>query len=209
MIDLYYYDTGNGQRPRLMLEEVGLPYRLHLVDLRGGAQRSPEFLAINPQGRIPALIDDDGPGGRRVIITQSLSMLVYLAEKTGQLLPADPVERAMVLDGMFIAATDIQPSLNAGGFLTIFGPVKHPEAGQVLLDRALASCQFIEDRLATMPFIGGDSYSIADIAAFTVVATVQRFGSRIDSFPRLQAWYSRLEARPAVQRALAPVAPDL
>lgn len=204
MIDLYFYDTGNGLRPRIMLEEVGLPYRLHHVDLKAGAQRTPEFLAINPTGRIPALIDDDGPHGRTVTITQSLSMLVYLAEKTGKLLPEDAAERAMALDGMFLAATDVQPSLNAGGYLTMFGPVKHPEAGQALFERAVASCQFIEDRLSSRPWLGGDHYTIADIAAYTVVATVQRFGYRLDGFPTLIAWRDRVAARPAVKRAETP-----
>lgn len=208
MIELHTYDTGNGQRPRIMLEEVGLPYVLRFVDLRVGEQRSPEYLALNPTGRIPTLIDPDGPGGTRVIVTQSMGALYYLAEKTGKLLPADPAGKAAVRDAMFMAATDIQQSINAGAYLSMFGPVKMPEAGKALFDRAGESCRHLEDWMADgRPWLAGADYSIADIAAFTVVMTLKTMGGTMPDLPRVERWYGAMLERPAVQRGIAKMAP--
>lgn len=206
MIELHTYETGNGQRPRIMLEEVGLPYRIHHVDLRAGGQKTPEYLALNPTGRIPTMVDPDGPDGRRVVIRQSLGMLLYLAEKTGRLIPADPVGRAAVMDALLLAATDIQQSVNCGVHLSLLAPVKMPEAGQALLERAGQSCRHLEDWLDGGPWLAGADYSIADIAAFTVVHSLKGWKVALPDLPRMERWYAALLARPAVARALAPMA---
>ncbi len=206
MIELHTYETGNGQRPRIMLEEVGLPYRLIRVDLPAGAQKSAEYLAINPTGRIPTLIDPDGPGGRRVVVRQSLGALVYLAEKTGRFLPADPVGRAAVMDAMLLAATDIQQSINCGVHLLMLAAVKMPDAGQALMERAAQSCRHLEDWLADGPWLAGGDYTIADIAAFTVVHTLKTRSIALPDLPRVERWYHAVLERPAVRRGIAPMA---
>ena len=203
MIEVYSYDTGNGQRPRILLEELGIPYRLHWVDLAKGAQRDPAYLALNPTGRIPTLVDPDGPGGERVVLTQSLAMLTYLADKAGRLIPSDPAGRTRTLEAMYVAATDVQPGIGAAFYLSYMADEKMPDAGAAMLARSAANARFLEDMLAERTYLAGEAYGIADIAAFTVVATLKRMGADLSGLPRLERWYGEVAARPAVQRGCA------
>jgi GST-like protein len=128
MIDFYTFATANGHRVAVALEETGVPYTVHKVDLQKGEQKRPEFLAINPTGRIPAIVDRDGPGGKPLVLTQSFAILVYLAERGGGLLPTDPRSRARCLEWLMFVITDVSAPIGQAFFLNRLAKEPHPAA---------------------------------------------------------------------------------
>jgi GST-like protein len=202
MIDLYSGATSNGYRATIMLEESGLPYRLHWMDLSTGAQKLPDFLAINPQGMIPALVDADGPGGKPLNLAQSIAILLYVAEKAGVLLPATGPERALVLQRLMQAGTDVGTAMTGLMITTRFAPEPMPVAAGLFEQRFHTHLGGMDTILANAEYLAGD-YSIADIALFALVKRMEAIVQAAPGLANVKRWYAAVGARPAVQRALA------
>jgi GST-like protein len=204
MITLYSKATSNGRKASIMLEETGLPYRVRAMDLDAREQKEPWFIAINLQGRIPVIVDDDGPEGRRVTVFESGAILVYLAEKSGHLLPTAPRPRAEVLKWLMYASTHLtftgmqvhwQVRLRDLGKPHQLLDIWQEENNRVygVFERGLADGR---------PFLAGDTYSIADIAAFPWIHRWKMQEIRLGDFPAVSAWYARVGARDTVRRGL-------
>jgi GSH-dependent disulfide-bond oxidoreductase len=199
MIELFGDATGNSIRAAIALEESGLAYEPRKVTLARGEHRTEEYLQLNPTGRVPTLVDSDGPGGERLVLTQSNAIMLYIAEKGGTLLPPGGVERARALEWLFFFVTDvIAPSLQAF-VLSRDSTGAHSDAIHRLNERALALYEHVDRRLADRPFLAGSSLTIADIAGFTITTALEA-QLRWDALPHVRQWLERVIARPAVQR---------
>lgn len=199
MIELFGDATGNSARAAIALEEAGLPYEPRKVALARGEHRAGEYLRLNPTGRVPTLIDSDGPGGERVVLTQSNAIMLYVAEKSGRLLPSDGLERARALEWLFFFVTDvIAPSLQAF-VLSRDAAADHAAAVQRLNERALAMYEHVDRGLTDRPFLAGDSFTLADIAGCTITAALEA-QLRWEALPHVHRWFDQVGARPAVQR---------
>lgn len=207
-IQLYSLPTPNGVKVSIMLEEIGLPYEPHLVDIMANETRGPEFLSLNPNGKIPAIIDPNGPGGRPLGLFESGAILIYLAEKTGQLLSADPATRYETIQWVMFQMGAIGPMFGQLGFFHRFAGKdyedKRPRDRYVAESRRLLGV--LETRLKDRDWIV-DDYSIADVAALGWVRNLIGFYEAgeivgFSDFPRVAAWLERGLARPAVQRGL-------
>lgn len=205
MIDLYTAATPNGQKAAIMLEEVGLPYEKHLVDLSKGAQKEAAYLAINPNGKIPAIVDRDGAGGVPVTVFESGAILIYLAEKAGQLMPADPAGRFAALEWLMFQMAGVGPMFGQAGFWT-----RSKESVPAALARYKGEAErltgVLDARLAHAPYLAGPAYSIADIATWPWIGAAGFIGLDLQPYPALRDWQARIGERPAVQRGMA-VAP--
>src|ERR1700736_3668162 len=207
MIDLYAMGSPNVVKVYIALEEMGLPYTVHPVDVFGEGQFKPEFLRLNPVAKVPVITDHDGPGGTPYTLFESGAILLYLAEKTGQFVPKDPIARFNTIQWMMVQMTLVGP---------MFGQYVHfmrfaPKGNDYSLDRYRTQVRrglgTLEERRGVVPFLGGDSYSIADIAPFPWALAVGTFlGKPAEAdYPKLMAWVATINTRPAVARALAAV----
>ncbi|SFN35268.1 glutathione S-transferase N-terminal domain-containing protein [Dokdonella immobilis] len=208
-LQLYSLNTPNGVKVSIMLEETGLAYEPHLVDFAIGDQRSPEFLSLNPNGKIPAIIDPDGPCGEPLALFESGAILVYLAEKTGQFVPADSVKRWETVQWVFFQMAAIGPMFGQLGFFHKFEGKEFEDKRP--LERYVAETKrllgLLDDRLATRQWIMGDDYTIADIAMIGPVRNLITFYDArdlvgFDRFVHVGRWLERALERPAVQRGL-------
>ena len=208
-LQLYSFPTPNGVKVSIALEEIGLPYEAHAVDITKNETWGPEFLSLNPNGKIPAIVDPDGPQGQPFGLFESGAILVYLAEKTGQLLPGDAAGRYAVLQWVFFQMAAIGPMFGQVGFFHKFAGKdyedKRPRDRYVTESRRLLGV--LEDRLRGRTWIMGDDYTIADIAMVGWVRNLVGFygaGELVDyaSLTVVPAWLERVLARPAVQRGL-------
>jgi GST-like protein len=208
-LQLYSLPTPNGVKVSIMLEEIGLPYEPHTVDIGKNETWTPEYLALNPNGKIPAIIDPDGPGGKPLALFESGAILVYLAEKTGQLLPADPAQRYETLQWVFFQMAAIGPMFGQVGFFHKFAgreyEDKRPRDRYVAESKRLLGV--LETRLEGRDWIMGEAYTIADVATLGWVRNLVGFyeaGELVDyaSLKNVPAWLERGLARPAVQRGL-------
>jgi GST-like protein len=202
MIDLYAAGTSNGMRARIALEECGLPYKLNFIDLAKGENRTPQFLALNPNGQIPVIVDHEGPGGKPLTLSQSTAILLYAAEKSGKFLPKDPAARAAMLQALMSASTDITPVFGA---LTAAASAKEPHAPtvQMFKDRLRALFKVWDDKLAKTKYAAGNELTVADLSLLAGWLRVK--GARpelLEGLQNLNRWAEELAARPAVQRAL-------
>jgi glutathione S-transferase len=202
MFDLYTALTPNGLKPAIALECLDLEYRIKPVNLSSGEQKSPDFLALNPNGRIPVLVDYSVPGSP-IALSESAAILIYLAEKTGRLLPVEPEPRARVFEQLFLHASGIAPAFgNAGWFMR-----SAPEPLTIAIDRfrneALRIMGLIDSVLVGQPFVAGASLSIADIAHFGWLSRPDYIEIDLSSFPNLALWQSRLAGEPAFKNAAA------
>jgi len=204
MIDLYTVKTANGQRASIMLEEVGLPYEVHLIDLPKGEHLSPEFLKINPLGMGPAITDREGPGGAPINVFETMAICTYLAEKTGRLLPASGVTRVEAQKWATMAVADLAPS-SAGIFFMGMSPPEPITAGvEIFQTRLKRFYKAMDDRLADNDYLAGGDYTIADVLAYPGATTsAARVDGGISDYPNLQRWVDTLGARPAVQKGMA------
>ena len=202
MIDLYTWGTPNGRKVSVMLEEVGLPYHVHRVDISKGEQFKPEFVALNPNSKIPALMDPEGPGGKPISLFESGAILIYLAEKTGKLISRDARTRYETLVWLMF---------QMGGVGPMFGQAHHflraaPEPIAYAIERYTKEARrlysVLDARLAAVPYLAGD-YSIADIATYPWVARHEWHKVALSDFPNVARWYGDIGARPAVQRGMA------
>jgi GST-like protein len=201
MIDAYIWTTGNGRKVVVACEEMGLAYRLHPVNIRRGDQFKPEFLRISPNNKIPAITDDDGPGGGSLAIFESAAILMYLAEKSGRLLPAETAARYEVLQWLVFSVTALGPII---GQVHYFQGIAR-EGNEHALERFRREIQRVfkvmEERLAESEWLGGDGYSIADISTYCRARGWKRLGIESAEVPHLRDWLARIDARPAVRRA--------
>src|ERR1700720_1470616 len=207
MIDLYAMGSPNVVKIYVALEEMGLPYTVHPVDVFGEGQFRPEFLRLNPVAKVPVITDLDGPDGTPYTLFESGAILLYLAEKTGQFVPKDPIARFNTIQWMMVQMTLVGP---------MFGQYVHfmrfaPKGNDYSLDRYRTQVrrvlEVLETRLAAMAFLGGQDYSIADIATFPWARNVGTFLGKAaeGDYPRLMAWVAGIAGRPAVVRAPAAV----
>lgn len=202
MIDVYYAATPNGQKLRLYMEETGLAHRLVPVRLSAGEQFAPDFLAISPNNKIPAIVDHD-PQGRPgpVSVFESGAILLYLAQKTGQLWPTNEGERLDALQWLFWQVAGLGPMAGQAGYFRVYAPSPVPE-GIERYTRELARLYGVLDRhLEGRAYIAGATYSIADVATYPWIVPHEAHGQDLASHPNLQRWFADISARPAVQRA--------
>ena len=202
MIDLYAAGTSNGMRARIALEECGLPYTLHPIDLAKGENRTPQFLAMNPNGQIPVIVDRDGPGGKPLTLSQSTAILVYAAEKSGKFIPKDPAARAAMLQALMSASTDVTPIFGAY-FAAARAKEPHPPTVQLFKDRVRSLFQVWDAALARSKCCVGEEVTVADLSLYAGYARVKGAApDAIEGMPNLARWGDMMAARPAIQRAL-------
>ena len=204
MIDFYTWDTPNGQKIRIMLEECDLEYRVRPVNLTLGEQFTPEFLAISPNNMIPAIVDPAGPDGEPISIFESGAILLYLAEKSGRLMPQDDRGQWQVLEWIMFQMSAVGPALGQLGHFLYFTPESVPYAVERFSNEAQRLATVVNRRLEERDFLA-DDYSIADIACYSWLARHERLGIDLDELDNLRRWLEEITARPAVQRGLAAV----
>ena len=202
MIDLYTWSTSNGRKASIMLEELGADYTLHPIHIGKGDQFTPEYLAINPNGKIPAIVDSDGPGGAPITVFESGAILIYLAEKFGRFLPVEPVARMEVIQWLMF---------QMGGIGPIFGQVHHflraakekvPYGIERYGTEARRLYGVLDRRLDGRDHLAGDGYSIADIATWPWVFRHEWQQIDLAEYPNVLRWFEAVGSRPAVQRGL-------
>ncbi|GGD33058.1 GSH-dependent disulfide bond oxidoreductase [Franconibacter pulveris 1160] len=202
MIDLYYAPTPNGHKVTLFLEEAELDYRLHRVDISKGEQFKPEFLAISPNNKIPAIIDHaPADGGGPLSIFESGAILLYLAEKTGKLLSPELRERQATLQWLFWQVGGFGPMLGQNHHFNHFAPQPVPYAIERYQVETQRLYGVLNKRLEKTPWLGGDGYSIADIAAYPWVVSHERQRIDLNTYPAVNNWFTRIQNRPATERA--------
>ncbi len=205
MIDLHYWTTPNGHKVTIFLEETGLPYRVIPVNISAGDQFKPEFLAISPNNRIPAIVDTTpADGGAPVSVFESGAILQYLAEKTGKFLPADMRGRTEVMQWLFWQMGGLGPMAGQNHHFVQYAPEKLPYAINRYVNETNRLYGVLNKRLADRAFVAGD-YSIADMASYPWIVPHQRQQQNLDDFPHLKRWFETIRARPAVERAYALV----
>jgi GSH-dependent disulfide-bond oxidoreductase len=202
MIDLYFWPTPNGYKITWMLEEVGLKYNVIPVNIGAGDQFKPEFLKISPNNRMPAMIDSDGPGGKPISMFESGAILMYFAEKTGKLMPADTRGKYNVIQWLMFQMASVGPMLGQAHHFRRYAPEKIEYAVDRYTNEARRIYGVIDKRAGEAPYLAGE-YSIADMATYPWLRTHNWQGQDLNDFPNLKRWYDSIEARPAVQRGLA------
>jgi GST-like protein len=207
MIDLYTWSTPNGRKVSIMLEECGLPYRVHPINIGKGEQHTPEFLAINPNNRIPAIVDADGPDGKPLTLFESGAILIYLAEKTGKLIPKDVCVRLICLQWLMF---------QMGGVGPMFGQAHHfirnqkeqvPYGIKRYTDETRRLYGVLNKRLGEAPYLAGDAYTIADIATYPWVARFEWHKVDLADFPQVKRWFDTIGKRPAVPKGMSVPTP--
>jgi GSH-dependent disulfide-bond oxidoreductase len=206
MIEVYSWATPNGHKVHIMLEECGLRYRAIPVDIGAGDQFRPEFLAISPNNKIPAIVDPDGPDGRPISLFESGAILLYLAAKTDRLLPADVRGKYEVLQWLMFQMGGVGPMLGQAHHFRIYAPQKVPYAVERYTNEARRLYGVMNRQLARCKYIAGAEYSIADIAIFPWLRSWQNQGIDWDDYPHLKGWFDEIAARPAVVRGVQVLA---
>ncbi len=215
MIDLHYWPTPNGWKISIALEEMGLPYEVVPVNIGRGEQFKPDFLAISPNNRMPAIVDHEPPGGGApVSVFESGAILIYLAEKTGKFLPKDLRGRVEVLQWLMWQMGGLGPMLGQAHHFRQYAPEKIQYGIDRYTNEANRLYGVLNKRLADREFVAG-AYSIADMAAWPWIVPHERQGQKLEDFPQLHRWYETMRARDAVQRGFAvmrdlviPTGPD-
>lgn len=207
MIDLYTYRTSNGRKVSIMLAECGLDYDLHIVDITAGGQDTPAFRALNPNGRIPAIVDRDGPDGAPLTLFESGAILLYLARKTGMFLPEDEKDRWVAIQWLMWQMGGVGPNFGQAFHFLHQHPEDAPDDA-IAYSRARYGgevrrlCDVMETRLAETAFLAGEDYSVADIATYPWIALHKWFGLDLAALPHLRQWYETIKARPAVRQGM-------
>jgi GST-like protein len=202
MIDLYAAGTSNGMRARIGLEECGLAYNFHPIDLAKGEQKSSSFLAMNPNGQIPVIVDSDGPGGKPVTISQSVAVLLYCAEKSGKFLPKDPAARPAFWQSLASAASDMSGMVTAI-FTLSRNKDQHGPAIEVFKSMWKNYMNVWDSTLGRRRYCAGEQITIADFALYGVVARMRiTQPALLEGFANVARWADAMAARPAVQRAM-------
>ncbi len=203
MIDLHYWPTPNGHKITIFLEEAGLPYTIHKVDIGKGDQFKPEFLKIAPNNRMPAIVDTTpADGGAPISIFESGAILQYLAEKTGKFLPKDVRGRAETMQWLFWQMGGLGPMAGQNGHFNVYAPEKVPYAIERYTKETSRLYGVLNKRLADREFVAG-AYSIADMASYPWIVPYENHKQKIEDFPHLKRWFESIRSRPAVIRAYA------
>jgi GST-like protein len=202
MIELYSWPTPNGHKIHIMLEETGLPYRVHKVDLGAKQQMTAEYAKINPNGKIPAIIDSEGPDGAPITIFESAAILVYLAKKTGKLMPADPEARYRTMEWLMFQIANIGPMFGQAYHFRSGAPERVPYAVDRYTNEVGRIISVLERRLGAEKYLAGAEYTIADIASWPWVRNSNSHGQNMDEFPNVSRWIAEIGQRPAVRRGL-------
>ena len=203
MIDLYAAGTSNGMRARIALEECGLKYNWHPIDLAKGEHKTPQFLALNPMGQIPVIVDNEGPGGSKVTLAQSSAIMVYCAEKVGKFIPKDGAKKAAMLEAFMSASTDITPgfgSINA--CIRAKDPAPYAAAGDMFKQRLKGYFKVWDDFLGKRKYAAGDEFTIADLSLYAGYwRTKGALPELVEGMANLTRWGNEMAARPGIQRA--------
>jgi GST-like protein len=206
LIDLYTWPTPNGHKIHIMLEETGLEYRVHPIDIGAGDQFRAEFLAISPNNKIPAMVDQRGPGGKPFALAESGAMLFYLASKTGKFLPADVRERWEVMQWVMFQMGHIGPMLGQAHHFLQYAPEKIEYAMNRYRNEAKRLYRVVDKQVEENEWIAGSEYTIADMSIMPWLRFPERQGVNIEEYPNLKEWRDRIAARPAVKKALEVLA---
>ena len=206
MLEVYSWATPNGHKVHIMLEECGLPYRVHAVDIGAGDQFRPEFIAISPNNKIPAIVDPEGPDGKPISLFESGAILLYLAGKTGRLLPAGVRGRYEVLQWLMFQMGNIGPMLGQAHHFRVYAPEKIEYAVNRYTNEARRLYGVMDKRLANSTYIAGPEYSVADIAVSPWLRSWKNQGIDWGDYPYLKGWFDEIVARPAVQRGVEVLA---
>ncbi len=202
MIDLYYWTTPNGHKVSLFLEEAGLPYTVHPVNIGQGDQFKPDFLKIAPNNRIPAIVDQQpSDGGAPISLFESGAILLYLAEKTGQFIPQDLRGRQETLQWLFWQMGGLGPMAGQNHHFSQFAPEKIPYAIKRYVEETARLYGVLDRRLADRAFVAGEDYSIADMAIYPWIVSHKWQGQRLEDFPHVHRWFNSIQQRPATVRA--------
>jgi GST-like protein len=204
MIDVYAYTTPNGFKALFGIEEFGLPYKLNWIDITKGVQMTPEYLAINPNNKIPAIRDSEGPDGKPITIFESGAVLLYLADKTGKLLAKSGADRYIALEWVFFNAGGPGPMLGQLGYFTKFAQEKVPAAIERFTKEGERLLRVLDKRLGEVPYLAGAEFTIADIMNVTWPRAARDFiGMDMTPYPNVTRWIAEIEKRPAAQKAFA------
>ncbi|CAD6554183.1 glutathione binding-like protein [Paraburkholderia sabiae] len=209
MIDIYSWATPNGHKIHIMLEETGLEYKAHPINIGAGDQFTKEFLAISPNNKIPAIVDDDGPkraDGAPFALFESGAILLYLAEKTGKFLPTDPAARYETLQWLMFQMGGVGPMLGQTHHFRVYAPQPIEYAINRYTNEAKRLYGVMDTQLGKTRYLAGNDYTIADIATFPWTRSWQNQGLQIDDFPNVKRWHEEIAARPAVQRGVEVLA---
>jgi GST-like protein len=206
MLEVWTWPTPNGHKVHIALEELGLSYKVVPVDIGAGAQFKPEFLKITPNHRIPAIVDDEGPGGTFTLF-ESAAILIYLCEKCGgQLIPKDPAGRYRCLEWLMFQMGGVGPMFGQWNHFAAYATEKIPYAIERYTNEVKRLHRVLDHRLEECPYLAGEEYGIADIATFPWVRGPERRGIDFADYPAVRRWHDAIAARPAVQRGLAVLA---
>jgi len=206
MIDVYSAATPNGHKIHIMLEECGLPYRVHHVDIGAGDQFKPEFLAISPNNKIPAIVDAEGPDGKPISLFESGAILMYLASKAGKFLGTTDRQKFVTLQWLMFQMGSIGPMLGQAHHFRIYAPEKIEYAVNRYTNEAKRLYGVMDKQLAQHPYLAGDDYTIADIATFPWTRSWKNQGIDLTDYPSLERWFDEIRERPAVQRGVEVLA---
>ncbi len=205
MIDLYTWPTPNGHKIHIMLEETGLEYTVHPIDISAGDQFEPEFLKISPNNKMPAMVDQDGPGNKPYSLFESGAILMYLAEKTGKFMPSEMRKRYQVVQWLMFQMGGIGPLLGQAHHFRAYAPEKIPYAIDRYTNEANRLYNVLDVRLRDHEYLA-DEYSIADIATFPWLRSYERQGVDLDDYPNVKRWFEIIAQRPAVKRGVEVLA---
>ncbi len=202
MIDVHSWSTGNARKVYIMLEETGLPYRVHPVNISKGDQFKPEFLKISPNNKIPAIVDQDGPGGKPYALFETGAILMYLAHKTGRFLPADPAGRYSTIQWLMWQMSGLGPMFGqAGHFVGREDKPGMARGRAMFVAEAERLMRVLDARLAESEYVAGPDYTIADIAIYPWCQDAGKRGLRDEDYPNFMRWFGAVGARPAARKA--------
>ncbi|SNR98282.1 MULTISPECIES: glutathione S-transferase N-terminal domain-containing protein [unclassified Azospirillum] len=205
-IELHVWPTPNGYKVSIALEEMGLPYTVHPVNIGAGDQFKPDFLKIAPNNRMPAIVDPDGPGGKPLSLFESGAILIYLAEKTGQFRPNDSAEWFSHLQWLMWQMGGVGPMFGQAGHFILYAAEKVPYGIERYRNEAKRLLKVANTRLTETQYLGSDAYGIADMATFPWIRNAGKYDIDLAEFPQVKRWFDSIAARPAVQRGLALLA---
>lgn len=204
MIDLYYWPTPNGHKITLFLEEAGLPYTIHPVNIGQGDQFKPDFLKIAPNNRMPAIVDNDpADGGEPISVFESGAILVYLANKTGKFFGPEPRDKITQMQWLMWQMGGLGPMAGQNGHFNRYASEKIPYAMKRYIDETNRLYGVLDRQLAGKPFVAGEEYSVADMAIYPWIVPYENLGQDLNDFPHVQRWFEAVKARPATIRAYA------
>lgn len=206
MIELYTWPTPNGHKVHIMLEETGLAYKVHPIDIGAGDQFQPHFLEISPNNKIPAMVDPQGPDGKPLALAESGAMLFYLASKTGRFLPKDLRKRWQVMQWVMTQMGHVGPMLGQAHHFLGYAPEKIEYAMNRYKNEANRLYGVLDKQLSRSEWLACDEYTIADMATMPWLRAPERQGVNIDDYPRVKRWRDRIAERPAVKKALEVLA---